>query len=350
MINWRSLKKNIVVSLAVLTSASVLAQNTPNDCSSSIVDAGNMYEAGKFEESVKLLNACLDFLPQETRFEAYRLLGLAYLELNDEEKLNESMVNLLKEKPDYREFPFFDPLAYTVKLSKFDVYPKWEIGLQAGINSTSVSPIENYSVTGSEASYLPKTGYQIGILSEYYFNQKMSLYSGLQLSGVNYERNADDVVGWKQMYIEKLQFINVPIVLKHKVIPELLGWQVSAEAGINYQFLATTRSVVFLDNLSESNPKRLQRSADQSEARSKYVISGLLGISAKRKVAKGSFNIQIASSLGINNLVKPENRWDNLTFITESNYVDSDIRLNTVMISVGYQRAIRGKHAVELRE
>jgi hypothetical protein len=319
------------------------------DCSNSLAKASVLYEEGNFVDCIGTLKPCMSSIPQDRIYEAHRFLALSYMSLNNNDSANFSIANLLKAKPDYTTFPFFDPTKFSNMLSAFDVYPKWELGIVMGINLSTASPTTNYSITNSPASFVSKNGYQVGFLAEHYLQKRLSIQAKLQLQGIGYGRNADDVTGWKQEYTERMTLVNIPLVARYNLLPDFSGWKISAEAGLGVQFLSSTNSVIFLEDLRQTSGNKLQRSTDQINARNQMLMSGILGVSAKHQFGEAVLGIEVRSSLGMSNLVKSENRWDNFEFITANNYVDSDIRLNTMSFNITYQRAIRGKYSVKLK-
>lgn len=342
-----TLKIAIVFAVCCMICSTANAQTDDSDCSNSLAKASVLYEGGNFVECISTLTPCLSSLSKDRVFEAHRLLALSHMSLNNSESANESIINLLRAKPNYTTFPFFDPTKFSTMLQGYDVYPKWELGIVLGMNVSSASPTKNYSITNSPASFVSKNGYQVGFMAEHYLQKRLSIQAKLQLQGIGYGRNADDVLGWKQEYTERMTFINIPLVARYAVSPNVMGWKVSAEAGLGGHVLSSTNSVIFLEDSRKNDGSRLQRSTDRINARNNILLSGLLGLSAKHRLGEAVLGIEVRTSLGMSNAVNSENRWDNFEFITENNYVDSDIRLNTMSLNLTYQRPIRGQYSVK---
>jgi len=330
-----------------LIQSTAYGQKVDDDCFNILEVAGKLYEEGNLVECINTLTPCMSSLSHDRIYEAHRYLALCYLSMNNYDSAHNSIINLLRAKPDYAKFPFFDPTIFSKMLETYDLYPKWEFGIAGGMNGSSAVPTENYSISNSAAYFVSKSGYQVGFLTEYYLQKRLSIQGKLQLQGLGYGRNADDVVGWKQEYTESMTFIAVPVVARYALLPNMSGWKISADAGFGGQFLSSTNSVILLEETEQNTDKILQRSTDQIDSRNQLLLSGILGLSAKHKFGEAVLGLEIRSSFGFNNVVNSDKRWDNFEFITANNYVDSDMRLNTMAFNINYQRPIRGKYSVK---
>ncbi len=324
-----------------------VAQEKSNPCSNSLSTANKEYEAGRFTSCIEILNPCVSDLANSEVFEAYRLLALCHQALNDEKNTHIGVVNLLRNKPDYRDFPYFDPLDFTKLLVKYDVWPKLELGIIAGINLNSVNPIKNYSLTGSPAEYLPGRGFQAGIVFEYFIRKNISVNTGLLFEGLNYERNAADVSGWKQEYQEKINYFSIPVSGRYYFL-ERKSLRMAAEIGLQTQLLNGTNSNIILSNNTTS--ENVQNTIDQSGIRNKTLFYGLAGIALKYKLAGGNVCASVFYAYGFGNVVNADKRYEPLGFIMANQYVDSDFSFNPLYISLGYQMPMARMYAVKLRK
>ena len=322
-------------------------QQNNNQCSNILVTANKEYEAGHFTECIQLLDPCMSNLSIAELFEANRLIALCYLNLKDNQNLNDAIVKLLKSKPDYRDFPFFDPIEFTRLLAKYDVWPKWEIGVKAGININSVNPIKNFSMTGSDARFDPALGYQFGITGEFFLKKNISITTDFLYEGLSYKRVAADVSGWEQIFTEDLNYFSVPIAVRYYFV-NWKGVEFIAEIGFQTQLLNSTYSNIILNNNTAS--ETLQFSDIQFDQRTKFVFYGLGGLAAKYKLGGGKICLNVRYAIGLNNIVDDSKRFDNINFIIASQYVDSDISLNPFYVSLGYQFPLSNFYSVKQRK
>ncbi|MDP1726255.1 MAG: porin family protein [Bacteroidota bacterium] len=333
------------VFLSVFIAISVSAQQKQSTCSGSLTAANKEYEAGRFSQCVEILKPCIENLSAEVQFEAYRLMALSYINQNENEKTHEAIVNLLRHKPDYRDFPYFDPLEFTKLLAKYDVWALLEMGMKGGMNFNTVRPIKNYSVTGSPAEFSPGTGYQAGFVAEYFFRKNISVDAEFLYEGLNYGRKATNVSGWSQEFTEKLNYFNIPVTGRYY----FYRWnalQFAAELGMQMQlFNATNSNIILKNNITGEN---VQNTIEQSKQRSSTLYYALAGLAVKYKLGGGNLCLNARYAYGFSNIVNADKRYDDLDFILANQYVDSDISFNPLYISLGYQFPLQGLYVVKL--
>lgn len=335
------------VFFTIVFAFNAMAQQKTNPCSNSLTAANKAYEAGHFSQCIEILKPCIENLSADVRFEAYRLMALSYINQNDNEKTHEATVNLLRYKPDYRDFPYFDPLEFTKLLAKYDVWALLELGVKGGVNFNSVNPIKNYSVTGSPARFNPRTGYQAGVVAEYFFRKNISLDAAFLFEGINYSRTAENVSGWSQEFAEKLNYFNIPLAGRYYFY-KWKDLQFAAELGMQMQmFNATSSNIVLKNNATGEN---VQNTVEQSKQRSSMVYYALAGLAVKYKLGGGNLCFNARYAYGLSNIVNADKRYDNLDFILANQYVDSDISFNPLYISLGYQFPLPGMYVVMLKK
>lgn len=131
------------------------AQTNP-DCSQELADANQQYARGRFDETIVLLDQCLDKegIPEEDRLTAYRLKGLSFIGKGLEGDARSSVRRLLALVPSYEPDPDFDPPDFVSLINEI----KQEMNLnepQVGGQSqpesqTQATPPPTESVTASE--------------------------------------------------------------------------------------------------------------------------------------------------------------------------------------------------------
>jgi hypothetical protein len=341
-----NISKTAFFLIGLFFSINGIAQQTDNSCKDALNLADKEYKAGRINKCIELLNPCIDKLESKVKFEAYRLLALCYLDMNDEKNANNAALNLLRNKPNYREFPFFDPKGFTNLLSKYDVWPQLEFGIKTGINFNSVRLIKNFSVINSDAAFLPQTGYQAGITAEYYIKKNISLNADLLYEGLNYKRTSVNGSVWSQEFTEKLNYFSIPLAIRYYFY-KTKTLRFGAELGLQTQILSKTNSDIVLSN-SETQEK-VENTIEQKNQRNKALFYGLGGLVIKYKLGGGTVSADFRYAFGLSNVVKTSKRYDNLNFILANQYIDSDFSFTPFYITLGYQFAIHKMYSVKLK-
>lgn len=146
---------------------------TATSCVQTLRLARATYEQGRLHEIEGQLKPCLDggFTKDEKQFEVegYKLLCLSYIYLEEPEKANEAMLNILKTDHDFQINPAVDPAEFVGLYNTFRSKSLFSVGLIGGPNATLPNVTENYAVSGSSAGkgkYTPKVNITIGLVFE----------------------------------------------------------------------------------------------------------------------------------------------------------------------------------------
>ncbi|HEU5289112.1 MAG TPA: porin family protein [Cyclobacteriaceae bacterium] len=131
------------------------------------------YEQGRLHEIEGQLKGCLEggFTKdqKQLKVEGYKLLCLSYIYLEEPEKANEAMLNILRADHDFQINPAVDPAEFVGLYNTFRSKPMFSIGAMFGPNATLPAVTENYAVSGSssgQGKYSPKVNIQIGLVFE----------------------------------------------------------------------------------------------------------------------------------------------------------------------------------------
>jgi len=96
---------------ALINSHGALAQE---GCETALTDAERLYNEGRFDDVIEILEACLpDDLTEGEKGKAYRLLSLTYLAKDYLEQARRAIVNLLEIAPSWQPDPVQDPPPFT---------------------------------------------------------------------------------------------------------------------------------------------------------------------------------------------------------------------------------------------
>ena len=126
------------------------------NCTQVLRLARSQYEQGRLHELPTLMSGCLlgtggsSFTTEEKK-EAYRLLTLAYIYLEEPDKADESMLALLNTDHFFEINETLDPAEFIALYNKFRTKPVFWLGLKFGMNITQPGITNSYFI-GSQAS------------------------------------------------------------------------------------------------------------------------------------------------------------------------------------------------------
>jgi len=324
-----------IIICALSFSVSVVSAQSP--CANTLYEANKSYEAGDFGRSVSLLNPCLRYgFSHDEKKEGYRLLALDYIYLNQSEKADTAVRNMLSKDHNYKLFPnVADPIGLSKIVNTYDVIPLLTVGINLGINFTNINLVANKAPANTTAEYIPLSGYQFGIEGDFRVWRDIHVTLGIQSYGVRYQHNLDSVAGWSQQFTENLTYINIPIsaryyiYFKHDAIirPYI-------EAGVAVSFLTADNANLLSTDLSSNNTS--PSSVDPTSRRNNTNTSIIFGGGINLKLGGGWLTANVRYLYGQTLIDNPNNRYNDLDFIFGQQYVDDDFKFNNWQFTVGY--------------
>jgi tetratricopeptide (TPR) repeat protein len=86
-----------------------------SQCRTELAEAESRYREGRFEETIAIVNRCLDKggMTEEERKQAYRLLGKTYIAKDYLDEAREAIKRLLELVPNFEADPVQDPPTFT---------------------------------------------------------------------------------------------------------------------------------------------------------------------------------------------------------------------------------------------
>ncbi len=163
----------LLAALVLMLKDSAYAQIT--NCTQVLRLAQSTYEQGRLHELPTLMDDCLKkseadggFTKQQ-RVDAYRYLTLAYIYLEEPEKADESMLNLLRTDHYFEINPNVDPAEFVGLYHTFRTTPVFSIGAKFGVNGTLPFLSKNYYVGNAgngKGKYSSVIAFQAGVVFE----------------------------------------------------------------------------------------------------------------------------------------------------------------------------------------
>src|SRR5688572_25378458 len=116
------------------------------DCAAVLRTVRATYEQGRLYELPELMKKCLESgFSDAEKVEAYKILVLAYIYLEEPQKADDAMIQLLHADPIYKPVGT-DPAEFKNLFKKFRTKALFRIGLRLGPSTTGVSVSKNYSL------------------------------------------------------------------------------------------------------------------------------------------------------------------------------------------------------------
>jgi hypothetical protein len=319
----------------------VPAAKAQNTCSQTLLKAQFAYYEGRAEEVPPMLEACLkDGLTTEEKLQAYRLLTLTYLYLNEHANAEKVMLAFLHLNPTYSINEAVDPAEFINLYKQFRTWPVYLTGVKAGLNSSYIHILQPYSLDNihtNQSRYTSLLGYQTGASLELPLKKGFSAIAELWLSGRKFTYT-HDLFSYLQLQLTESQNrLDVPVLVnftaKGKKTTPYLG------AGITNSLLIKSQAQVRrVDNIPVNDVQRETTGPNitLSPQRRLFTFSGTINLGIKYTRARSIFIVEGRYTRGFTNLVRDGKRYSNSESLFTYGFIDNDITLNSFDLSVGY--------------
>ena len=252
-------------------------------CTQTLRLANETYNAGRLHELPKICEKCLDGkssdrFTKEEQIGAYKLLAQAYIYLEEPEKADEAMLNLLKTDPFFELNEKADPAEFIALYNKFRTRPVISFTIKFGLTQTQVAPTAVYYVGNAAAqqgNFAPGFGIYIGGGIEERLSKKFTLAPEFFVITKNYTYTNPQVFMWdgdsgNPAASQKIQFSQTRLDFY-----PMVHYKLSNKKTFLNPFVGLGPGISYLSGTaSSSNTNTLTRLADDSEGKSKGGVSG----------------------------------------------------------------------------
>ncbi len=343
-----------LIGLTLLCSKAYSQETQPDlNCTQTLRTARSIYDQGRLHELPTWLNGCLiksedngGFTTNE-RIEAYRILTLAYIYLEEPEDADKSMVNLLHTDPFFQLDEEVDPVEFKNLYKKFRTNPVYRVGLKIGGNTDHINVISNHymwAASKGKGEYNAKPGLQIGLLFEkditerlianpevFFTSYSFNYSNSSALSTVGNEKGGDVdhtisqkrlqanfLVQYKLKETKSIADKFIPYVAAGPTVAYLMASQFAGNTNVDEEITGTP-----FDTRENYKPLTFALTA---VAGVKFKVGGFY--------ITGDFRFQY----GFLNIVKKDNRlrWQGeAERLYDYGYVDNDFSLSQSMLNIG---------------
>ena len=308
------------------------------NCAFRLREAQQLYEAGRIEDIPGMLQPCIERgFTQEERLTAFKLIILCQIYNDNQQKAHEDMLAFLKRYPEYELSPT-DPNEFRIIFNQYRTRPILDFGAFAGIsrNHGMISqPWSPFNLNKVKPRYTSDGfAFQAGLLLNFYASERIRIglepmyaQSNFQLE---YENSSIEGFGTLDHY-ERQSYLYIPLSGTYEFVVKKFRpyLRLGGQLGILFDNTTSTTSGIYTgpDEENLENRNRLN-----------YWVFGGGGL--KYKMNKGFLFFDIRCNVGINNyLTSKGNRFTQENHNWIYMYQDSDFRLNSLLISVGYARS-----------
>ncbi|MBS1952264.1 MAG: hypothetical protein OJF59_002891 [Cytophagales bacterium] len=346
------MKRFYLFILFLVVSAGASAQLTT--CAQTLRLANSTYEQGRLHELPDLLAKCLESgFNQQEKVQAYKLLTLAYIYLEEPEKADETMLKILETDNYFTINKDIDPAEFIALYNTFRTKPIFRLGVHFLLNSSQPNVAMFNPISDGTGKYSYKIGVGAGIGGElpvnipflknrttlagelnYLTKSFTNQFNSLSPKGISYATSTG---------VETQNWISLPVMLQYRLFKknELSPATRWMERLNPYLSLGVSASYLLSSNTSVDLKRTGNQSIDLqtvslSLQREKFNLSALASAGIKSRIASGFLVAEVRYVYGISKVNSASTLYDNQVLLNNYKLVDGIFSLNSLFFKVGY--------------
>lgn len=323
------------------------------DCVQTLRLARATYEQGRLHEIEGQLAKCLlpsgfDKSQKQERVEAYKLLCLSYIYLEEPDKADDAMLNLKKTDPYYEPNEAVDPAEFVALYNTFRKEPVYRIGVALGGNFSQPNVSELVYVTEFTGSSEFKRAFAIQFgaaadvpLSLFKTKRKWTLHGELLYQSRKFEisqqesRGIDPGTGTELFNefqgVETQNVLALPITLQYRFMANekfnpFIGFGIGPELMLSRKLTA--------EKLRDGQPSVPEKGEDFEY--NSFNLSALVSAGVKLPLRPGVVILELRYAHGLTNVTTAEHAYANEALVLDYGFADSIFKMSSLSLSAAY--------------
>jgi hypothetical protein len=353
------MRRILVFSLVLVSYLRVSAQNQGPTCAQTLRLARATYEQGRLQEIEFQLQNCLKSSEEggfskdekQLRVEAYKILCLSYIYLEEAEKADDAMMNILKTDPYFQINDKVDPAEFVALYKTFRYWPIFRVGVSLGGNFSQPNVSEVVATDGGSASYKNLFGLQLGFVGDYplrFLSKQLTLHGEILYTAHNFELTTSLPQGDgdknSTLATESQSWLSVPITIQYSIFKQneyegqskKINPFVSLGVSTDLRFGASIEAERTRGGQSPVEPKNY----DVKDQRNAINLSAIAGIGAKTKIAGGLLSLEFRYQYGLTDVTSIESGYETTDIYLTHGVPQTIYTLNALSIAVNYAHNI----------
>jgi hypothetical protein len=324
------------------------AQDQGPTCAQTLRLARATYEQGRLREIEAQLKSCLEggFTKDEKQMkvEGYKILCLSYIYLEEPEKADEAMLNLLRTDPYFQINPAIDPAEFVALYRTFRNWPIYRIGAKLGVNASRPNVSETIAAVtlGDGSGYKYLIGFQFGASADlplYFLSKKLTLHGDIMYQQKRFEitLNVDrgegkdgEPLSNSFTGIESQSWLSLPLTIEYELFNKKYHPYLALGASIDYLVSTTITS----EREREGQSSIVEKSF--SPEREKINVNAIAAAGVKLPLSSGFLVFEVRYFYGLTNITTPETAFANAAYTLEYGYADSIYKINSLAVTGSY--------------
>ncbi len=336
------MKRIVVVALILwLVLPRLASAQQSSTCAQQLRLARSIYENGRLHELKDRLSDCLagtQFTTQE-RVDAYKLMTLAYIYLEEPAEADKMMLNILRTDPEFEPNDNIDPAEFVALYKTFRTEPVYRLGVKGGANATQPNAHQYVPLNEGSESYSYSFGFQAGIAGEFgVFNNKVTIAPELNFQVKSFKaKNEFFEQDQKTDGTISLSWISLPISVQYPLPIRYKSakpkWVPYVAAGASVDYLVKTVTNLQTTIRYQSS---VETSTDDKSQYKNFNIAPILSAGVKGRVKKAEVVAELRYNFGVSTIFNKEMLYNSQAEVFGNKFVHGPFSINTLSLSFGY--------------
>ncbi len=334
-----------------LLSLSGLAQTDPV-CLQALRSARASYEQGRLQELEYTLQGCLDKFSKAEKVEAYKLLVLTYIYLEEPAQADKAMISLMSADHFFEINEGTDPAEFVNLYKKFRKDPIFSIGLRGSFLTTNVNVQNHYYIFGNgqgTGSFSSNQKLVFGLAfekvllkdklvlaPEFMLSERSFTYANNNIFGTDNVAQPTSLTAQISQQLLQLNLIG-QYPFKKKFANNF--FQPYAGAGLSTSYLLSSNFEEAELNVEPGFEDVSGAPLDNTLNYKTLNFSAILLAGVKFKVTELYVTADVRYYWGLNNVVNTEKRYSqqgkNVEILNRYGYVNNDFSINQAAFTIG---------------
>lgn len=343
------MRKLLFLAIILLSSFSAFAQ-TP---AQTLRLARATYEQGRLHEIPTQLNEGVisKMNNKQDKVEAYKILCLSYIYLEEPEKADESMLNILRTDPYFEINEAVDPAEFVALYKTFRTLPILRIGGKLGVDAARPNVKETTTAGDLEgdSNYKALIGINFGLSVDKPISERLNIHAELlysqkrfgltqTFSRFNGDPDSDENFQNETEAIETQTWLSLPLAVQYKPFGNKSKFNEKfnpyVAAGVTVDYLLNAK--ISGEQLRDGQSSVQEKSFEFTASRNSMNISVMAAVGIKLRAAGGYIVTEIRYLHGLTQLSSKESAFQNPEITWELTYADPVFKISSLGISAGY--------------
>jgi hypothetical protein len=306
-----------------------------DNCATAVTRATKSYELGNLDEVISIITPCIDDLTFDDRWQAHRLLALAYLFRDEHELADKEIHAMLRLNPKYDRNPDRDPYELLQAMQGYETGPGFSVMAHFGLTTTSPNVVRSYGLSAvpQPGTYTGSLATAMGLGLEYHLSRSLSILGEGMFVTSSFTRSGPTTFKFSADYAERLTYLTFPASVKYAIT--VGAWEPFITAGGYVQIApSATGSITGHDSLSGGSIS--QTNITSSARRRSFALGFLFGGGVAYPIGNGAIALSARYLNGLSDLPLASQRYSENMLLYGFHYIDDDWAIRNLELSLSY--------------